>query len=129
MARKIKSQFSRIKCPSWIIIGLLVLIFIYIMYNQYKEGITGGTGSTGSTGSTGGTGSTGNTGILPNGLLIGTTGYSVTGPSNGLPTSTQIQARELVKRWESQFIKDKTANNTLAAASAQYNIDFYKSMS
>ncbi len=98
MARKIKSQkFTRIfKFPSWIVIGLLLVVFIYVIYNQYKEGATGPTGNTSST---------------------------------GIPTSNQIQARELVKKWEEKLILDKIANNTVAANIDQYNIDFYKSMS
>ena len=118
MARKIKSQkFTRIfKFSSWIVIGLLLVVFIYVMYNQYKEGATGATGTTGTTGASGASGASGSTGA---------TGAT----KNNIPTSTQIQARELVKKWEEKLILDKTANNTVAANIDQYNIDFYKSMS
>jgi hypothetical protein len=114
MARKIKSQkFTQIfKFPSWIVIGLLLVVFIYVMYNQFREGNTGVTDTKN---------------IIPSELAIGSTGNNTS--SNGIPTSIQIQARELVKKWEEKLIVDKTANNTVAADIDQYNIDFYKSMS
>lgn len=110
MARKIKSQkFTLFKFSSWII--LLLVLFIYIMYNHYKEGATVND----------------TTNVIPGELSMGKTGNNES--SNSIPTSTQIQARELVKKWQEKLVLDKNANNTLAAATDQYNIDFYKSMS
>lgn len=110
MARKIKSP-TLFKIPSWLVIGLLLLVFIYVMYNQYKEGATDATDTKK---------------VVPDELSIGSTGKA---PSNSIPTSTQIQARELVKKWQDKLVLDKKENNTLAAEADQYNIDFYKSMS
>jgi len=115
MARKIKSQkFTQFKFPSLLVIGLLLLIFVYVMYNQYKEGATDAS-------------VTDTKNVIPAEISLGKTGNNA--PSNSIPTSTQIQARELVKKWQDKLVLDKKENNTLAAEADQYNIDFYKSMS